>query len=594
MPHDIALISTISAALAGSLVLGLLAARLNLPPLVGYLAAGVMIGPFTPGFVGDVSLASQLAEIGVMLLMFGVGLHFSIADLMAVKRIAVPGAILQIASATLMGAGLAHLWGWDWSSGLLFGLALSVASTVVLLRALEARNSVNTLEGRVAVGWLVVEDLVMVIALVLLPPLAQSITGTPVSAANALDAASAATSAMSNTPSTAGNGANLATLVFQTLLQIGGFVAFMLLIGRKLFPAILSHVAALGSRELFTLSVIAAALGIAFAAAKIFGVSFALGAFFAGIVLRESHLSHRAAEETLPLREAFSVLFFASVGMLFDPRVLLTHPLETLAVLGIIVVGKSIAALLLVLLMRYPLSLALTVAASLAQIGEFSFILAGMGLQLGLISATAQNLILAGAILSIALNPLLFKANDWVSSKADGHHLLQRLKNHWTDPLAVIPDSAPQEALREQVIVIGYGRVGRRLVKTLQANAVRVVIIEQNRERVEQLRGQGLQAVAGDASDPATLIQAHVVHASLLVIALPDIVGVQRIVDNALLLQPDIRIVIRSHDADESRLFESQQQVAVFNGEAALSDSIAGHVLEQLKPARGGSLPERG
>jgi CPA2 family monovalent cation:H+ antiporter-2 len=556
MPHDIALISTISAALGVSLVLGLLAARLHLPPLVGYLAAGVMIGPFTPGFVGDASLAAQLAEIGVMLLMFGVGLHFSIADLLAVKRIAVPGAILQIGSATLMGAALAVGWGWSWTSGLVFGLSLSVASTVVLLRALEARNSVNTHEGRVAVGWLVVEDLFMVVALVLLPPLARSLGGSEA------------------TPDE-----SLFKLIAQTLLQISGFVAFMLLIGKKLFPAILTHVARTGSRELFTLSVVAAALGIAYAAAKVFGVSFALGAFFAGVVLRESHLSHRAAEQTLPLRDAFSVLFFASVGMLFDPRVLMTHPAETLAVVGVIMIGKSIAAMGLVLALRYPLSIALTVAASLAQIGEFSFILGGVGMHLGLLSPLAHNLILAGAILSIALNPLLFKFNDWVIAKSADNHHLQRIKNRWGDPLATIPEDTPAEGLRQQVIVAGYGRIGRRVASRLRENQVDVIVIDQNRELIEKLRQQGLQAVAGDATEPGTLIQAHVAHASMLVLTMPDIVGIARIIDTAVALQPAIRVIVRSHGRDESSLFENQPAVTVISSENALADQIAAAVL---------------
>jgi CPA2 family monovalent cation:H+ antiporter-2 len=437
-----------------------------------------------------------------------------------------------------------------------FGLSLSVASTVVLLRALEARNSVNTHEGRVAVGWLVVEDLFMVVALVLLPPLARSLGGSEA------------------TPDE-----SLFKLIAQTLLQISGFVAFMLLIGKKLFPAILTHVARTGSRELFTLSVVAAALGIAYAAAKVFGVSFALGAFFAGVVLRESHLSHRAAEQTLPLRDAFSVLFFASVGMLFDPRVLMTHPAETLAVVGVIMIGKSIAAMGLVLALRYPLSIALTVAASLAQIGEFSFILGGVGMHLGLLSPLAHNLILAGAILSIALNPLLFKFNDWVIAKSADNHHLQRIKNRWGDPLATIPEDTPAEGLRQQVIVAGYGRIGRRVASRLRENQVDVIVIDQNRELIEKLRQQGLQAVAGDATEPGTLIQAHVAHASMLVLTMPDIVGIARIIDTAVALQPAIRVIVRSHGRDESSLFENQPAVTVISSENALADQIAAAVL---------------
>ncbi|RZA29108.1 MAG: sodium:proton antiporter, partial [Lysobacteraceae bacterium] len=350
MHHELSLITTIAAALGFGLLFGMLAIRLKLPALVGYLAAGVLIGPATPGFVADVQLASQLAEIGVMLLMFGVGLHFSLGDLLDVKKIALPGALLQIGVATVMGIGLAHWWGWGLGAGLVFGLALSVASTVVLLRALESRGVLDSMNGRIAVGWLVVEDLVMVLVLVMLPALSGPLGGKG-------DA-----------------GAELWPALGKTLLQVGAFVAFMLVIGRKIFPWFLWRVAKTGSRELFTLAVIAAAVGIAYGSSALFGVSFALGAFFAGMVLRESELSHRAAEESLPLRDAFSVLFFVSVGMLFDPMVLVEYPLQVLATVAIILFGKSAAAFVLVLALRYPINTAVTVSASLAQIGEFSFI----------------------------------------------------------------------------------------------------------------------------------------------------------------------------------------------------------------------------
>ena len=362
MHHNLSLITTIAAALGFGLIFGMIALKLRLPALVGYLAAGVLIGPATPGFVADVGLAGQLSEIGVMLLMFGVGLHFSIKDLMEVRKVALPGAILQIVVATAMGAALAHWWGWSFGAGLVFGLALSVASTVVLLRALEDKGILDSLNGRIAVGWLVVEDLVTVLMLVLLPAMS-GILG--------------------------GEGGDSTKPLWQTiaitLAQVGAFVAFMLIVGRKLFPWLLWRVAKTGSREMFTLCVIAAAVGIAYGSSEIFGVSFALGAFFAGMVLRESELSHRAAEESLPLRDAFSVLFFVSVGMLFDPMVIVQMPLQVLAVIAVIIFGKSLAAGLLVLALRYPLNTALTVSASLAQIGEFSFILAGVGMQLKLL-----------------------------------------------------------------------------------------------------------------------------------------------------------------------------------------------------------------
>lgn len=551
MPHDVTLISTIAAAMGLGLGLGLLAVKLNLPPLVGYLAAGVAIGPFTPGFVGDVSLAGQLAEIGVMLLMFGVGLHFSMQDLMSVRRIAVPGAILQIASATLLGAGIGWAWGWSLSTALLFGLSLSVASTVVLLRALESRGILNTHEGRVAVGWLVVEDLVMVLALVLIPALAGAVNSNE---ALSLDA--------------------LWPLITKTLLQIGGFVAFMLLIGRQLFPAILAFVARTGSRELFTLCVVAAALGIAYAAAKLFGVSFALGAFFAGVVLRESHLSHRAAEDTLPLRDAFAVLFFVSVGMLFDPRVLLTHPVEVGVVIAIILIGKSIAALLLTLAMRYPLTLGLTVAASLAQIGEFSFILVSMGQQLNLMDKLASDLVLAGAIFSIALNPLLFKCNDRFFQHIERHHWFAKLRLAHPDPLAVIPEDTPETQLRQQVVIVGCGAIGRRVLRELTQRGLPCIAVDENRELVERLRSESIQAVAGDAAEPGTLIQAHIMHASVLVVAISGIVGLERILDTARQLNPAVRIVVRSHGREESSIVSNDALTQSVSAEHALASAI--------------------
>jgi monovalent cation:H+ antiporter-2, CPA2 family len=425
VPHSVTLITTIAAALGVALVMGFLATRLKLPVLVGYLIAGVLIGPATPGFVADIELTRQLAEIGVMLLMFGVGLHFSLDDLLAVRRIAVPGAIGQIAVATALGGALAALWGWSLGAGIVFGLALSVASTVVLLRALENRGVMESVNGRIAVGWLVVEDLVMVLVLVLLPPLAGWL-GAP-----------------SHGHAEAEGTRNLLTALALTLGQVTIFVVLMLVVGRRLFPWLLWQVARTGSRELFTLCVIAAAVGIAYGSAELFGVSFALGAFFAGMVMRESDLSHRAAEESLPLRDAFAVLFFVSVGMLFDPHVLVSQPLQVLAVVAIIVLGKSLAAFVLVLAFRYPLNTALTVSASLAQIGEFSFILATLGVSLGLLPLEGQSLILAGALISIAINPLVFQliepAQAWIRSRSTLARILERLLTRWRSfPRALI------------------------------------------------------------------------------------------------------------------------------------------------------------
>jgi monovalent cation:H+ antiporter-2, CPA2 family len=390
MPHEQSLIATLAIGLGLAFLLGMLAVRLRLPPLVGFLLAGVFIGPHTPGWVADVHLAPQLAEIGVVLLMFGVGTHFSLRDLLAVKAIAVPGALAQILVATALGLAAAHLWGWSFGAGIIFGLALSVASTVVLLRALAERDTLKSDDGQIAVGWLVVEDLVTVVALVLLPALAGVLGGEVPPALGA----------------TAGN---LWLTLAVTLGKVALFVVLMLIIGARVFPWVLKRVAGTRSRELFTLAVIALSLGVAFGASKLFDVSVALGAFFAGMVINGAELSHRAASNLEPLQDTFTALFFVAVGMLFEPLVLVQHPLEVLTVLGIIVIGKSLAALSIVLLLRRPLRTALTVAASLAQIGEFSFILAVMGLDLKLLPAEGQSYIVAGALLSITLNPLLFR-----------------------------------------------------------------------------------------------------------------------------------------------------------------------------------------
>ncbi|MDB5791850.1 MAG: sodium:proton antiporter [Massilia sp.] len=563
MHHEITLITTIAAALGAGLLFGMLAVRLKLPALVGYLAAGIVIGPATPGFVADVSLASQLAEIGVMLLMFGVGLHFSLRDLLDVRKIALPGAILQISVATAMGIGMAHLWGWSLGAGLVFGLALSVASTVVLLRALESRGILDSMNGRIAVGWLVVEDLVMVLVLVLLPALAGPLGG----------------------KSVAGDDTSLWFALGKTLLQVGAFVAFMLIVGRKLFPWFLWKVAKTNSRELFTLAVIAAAVGIAYGSSELFGVSFALGAFFAGMVLRESDLSHRAAEESLPLRDAFSVLFFVSVGMLFDPMVLVESPMKVLAVVLVIIFGKSIAAIVLVLALRYPLNTAITVSASLAQIGEFSFILAALGISLGLMPQEGQSLILAGAIISIAVNPLLFKAIEplqrWLRANSEAVRKLEASP----DPLAELPMTVPHERLTGQVVLVGYGRVGRMIAAELTAQGVHYVVAEQNRELVDMLRRQDQPAVVGNAAEPAVLIQAHIARAAVMVIATPDTFHVRTMIETAKMLNPTIRCVVRTHNEQEAALLRLDTGGKVFLGQQELAGNMTRYVIETLKEA---------
>ncbi|WBY00994.1 YbaL family putative K(+) efflux transporter [Ramlibacter tataouinensis] len=561
MDHHVPLIATVAAGLGLALLLGFMAARLRLPALVGYLLAGVVVGPHTPGFVADAALAAQLAEIGVMLLMFGVGLHFSLGDLLAVRRIAVPGAIVQIAVATAMGAGLASLWGWSAAAAVLFGLSLSVASTVVLLRALESVGLLETFNGRAAVGWLIVEDLAMVLALVLLPPLAAVWQGQG-----------------ADTPS-------LWRGLVITLLQVALFIGLMLIVGRRLFPWVLWHVQKVGSRELFTLCVIAAAVSMAYAATQLFGVSFALGAFFAGMVLRESEFSHRAAQESLPLRDAFAVLFFVSVGMLFNPAVLLEQPLRVLGVTAIILVGKSVAAAIVVLALRYPLNTALTVSASLAQIGEFSFILVNLGAVLGVVPAEAQSLVVAGAILSMALNPLVFRAigplQRWLLARSQ----LARDLNARHDPLAELPMSTDEKFLARQVVLVGYGRVGREIAQALRAAGLPFVVAEENRELVERLRAEGVPAVAGDAAQPEVLVQAHIARARLLVIATPDTLGVRQMAHNARLLNPGIEVVVRSHNAAEAALLESELSGKVFLGEHELARAMTRHVLERCAQA---------
>lgn len=559
MPHNTALLATIAASLVAALAMGLLASRLKLPPLVGYLVAGILIGPATPGFVADMALSGQLAEIGVILLMFGVGMHFSLDDLLAVRKIAVPGAALQITVATAMGTAVAMAWGWPFGGALIFGLSLSVASTVVLIQALERRGLLQSINGQIAVGWLIVEDLAMVLALVLLPAMSGALGGVAAGAVS---------------------GTALAKTVFLTLGKVSVFVALMLVFGGRLFPKLLWQVGRTGSRELFTLCVIAVAVGVAYGSAKLFGVSFALGAFFAGMVMRESPLSRRAAEESLPLRDAFSVLFFVSVGMLFDPRIVMAAPLKLLAVVTIIIIGKSLAALILVLAFHYPLNTALTVSASLAQIGEFSFILAGFGVGAGILPKEGQSLILAGALVSISLNHLVFQliepVQTWIRSRSSYARSLEIA----TDPLAQLPSTVMPETLTGHVVLIGYGRVGRRIGEELAKIGMRFVAVDENRELVEALRKRGQHAVAGDASASAVLIQAHIARARLLVIAAPDAPGARRMVATARMLNPHIQVLLRTHSEEEAELLRKENVGTVLMGEHELALSMIRKIVE--------------
>ena len=563
MEHDIPLITTLVAGFSIALVLGFVAERMKVPALVGYLLAGIIIGPGTPGFVADVHLASQLSEIGIMLLMFGVGLHFSLQDLLAVKRIAVPGAIAQMGLATILGMAASWGWGWSWGAGLVFGLSLSCASTVVLLKALESRGVLASMNGSIAVGWLIVEDLAMVLILVLLPPLA-----------GILDPE------LSQAASTQ----SLWLTLGKTLLQVAAFIAIMLVAGHRVLPWLLWQISRTGSRELFTLGVVVAAIGIAFGAAQLFNVSFALGAFFAGMVMRESEFSHRAAEESLPLRDAFSVLFFVSVGMLFEPAILLEQPLQVLGVVAIIVFGKSIAALAIVLAFRYPLNTALVVSASLAQIGEFSFILAGLGLSLGLLPAEGMSLVLAGALISIALNPVLFAAIEpvrrWILERSTTARRLEQR----TDPYAELPMTTERKYLQGQVVLVGYGRVGKRIADALAISNIPFVVAEQNRELVEGLRKKGIAAVSGNAADPAVLIQAHIADAAMLVVATPDSLNVRQMAQTARALNPGIEIVLRTHSEEESEMLRNEDIGKVFFGEEELAKGMSEHVLRRFNP----------
>jgi monovalent cation:H+ antiporter-2, CPA2 family len=560
--HDISLITTLAAAFGLALVFGFIAAKLKLPALVGYLVAGIAIGPATPGFVADAKIASQLAEIGVMLLMFGVGLHFSVGDLLAVRKIALPGAIVQMLVATALGTGVGTLWGWPFGAALVFGISLSVASTVVLLKALEGRGLLESADGRIAVGWLVVEDLAMVLILVLLPALAPSLGG----------------------KGSHGTQSTFFTIAI-TLAQVGGFVAFMLIVGRRLFPWVLWHVAKTGSRELFTLSVIAAAVSIAYGSSEIFGVSFALGAFFAGMVLRESQFSARAAEDTLPLQDAFAVLFFVSVGMLFDPMVVLDKPLQVLTTVAVIMLGKSLAAVMVVLFLRYSIRTAVVVAASLAQVGEFSFILAGLGVALELLPKEGNDLILAGALISIALNPVMFSLVGPLERWCKRYPRLAASLDPASNPLAELPMSTDQKYLSNQVVLVGWGRVGKQIGAALAAQGIPFVVAESNRELVEGLRRQGVPAVWGDAKDPAVLIQAHIRDARVLAIATPQTMQVRTMVATARELNPGVEVILRSHNIEEAGLLERDGTGKVFVGESELVKSMVSFLLTLVPPA---------
>ncbi len=582
MPHDTPLIATIVAGLGLAFVFGAIAQRLRIQPLVGYLLAGILVGPHTPGFVASQELAPELAEIGVILLMFGVGLHFSLKDLLSVRAIAVPGAIVQIAFATALGAGFAHLMGWSFAGGLVFGLALSVASTVVLLRALAERRLVETEKGRIAVGWLIVEDLAMVLALVLLPALSGILSG---------DNASAV-------PVSTPFGSGVLAVVGWTLLQVAVFVVLMLVVGRRVIPWLLHYIAHTGSRELFRLGVLAIALGVAYGAAKLFGVSLALGAFFAGMVLAESELSHRAAEETLPFRDAFAVLFFVSVGMLFDPTSLVSEFGPILVTLLIIVIGKSVAALLIVLAFRHPLSTALIISASLAQIGEFSFILAELGVGLGVLPEQGRTLILAGAILSILLNPLVFLAVERLQARAER----RRGEGPGMAGAAAAVEAQPagnepaRTGLAQHTILVGFGRVGSLVGQALSEQNLPFLVIEDADKRLGELHAQKIEAINGNAASAPVLLAANPAGARRLVLAIPNVFESGQVIEQARRANPRLEVIARAHSDAEVQHLRALGADEVIMGEREIARGIVDYITngtgELAPPAEAAALSD--
>ncbi len=578
MHHNTPLISTVVVGLVLAFILGALVQRVRVSPLVGYLLAGVLMGPFTPGFVADQNIANELAEIGIILLMFGVGLHFSLKDLLSVRAIALPGAVVQISAATVMGWGLGWALGWSSGKGIMFGLALSTASTVVLLRAMQERRLIDTERGRIAVGWLIVEDIAMVMTLVLLPALAglmnENTTGS-------IDLSA------------------LAWPIAITLGKVAAFVVFMLVVGRRVIPWILHYVAHTGSRELFRLAVFAISLGVAFGAAILFDVSFALGAFFAGMILSESELSQRAANETLPLRDAFAVLFFVSVGMLFDPAIILKEPLPLLATLFIILFGKSLAAFAIVRLFGHPTSTALTISASLAQIGEFSFILVTLGVSLSLMTDRGRDLVLAGAIISIMLNPLWFALLDRFLVKRDAAKAAAEAigaEPAVVDEGSITREPLPVSQLTDHVVLVGHGRVGSVVSAALRQAGTPVLVIEDNPGIIERLREQGAEIISGNAAAPDILQAANVGAARGLLVAIPDAFEGGQIVAKARAISATLPIIARAHSEEEIAHLKYHGATSVIMGEQEIAKAmllqVANGVVSALQPRpEGGSTP---
>jgi CPA2 family monovalent cation:H+ antiporter-2 len=556
------LLITIAGAFGVAFVFGFLATKLKLPPLVGYLLAGIALGPHSPGFVADVELASQLAEVGVILLMFGVGLHFSPGDLKKVRRVAIPGAIAQMVIGFALAMYTALRWGWSAPAAVVFGLSLCVGSTVVVLRVLEDRGLLDSFDGHIAVGWLVVEDLVVVVALVLLPAVLGALGATGVAGSGA-------------------GGLALAKVVTITIVKVAAFIALMALVGRRAVPWLLTHVARTGSRELFTLAVLAVSLGVAVGAASLFGVSFALGAFVAGVVISESDLSYRAGADALPMQDAFAVIFFVSAGMLIDPRILLEQPLRVATTVGVILLGNTVAAAVLLVWLRHPLGAALRLGASLGQIGEFSFILAGLGVSLGVLSEEARSLILAAAMCTIVLNTplyvLLDKLSDWLARYP---RLLDRLERQKAPRMAATDIWMATPA--NHAVLIGYGRVGRTIGEAFERAGIPFIAIDQDRRVVDAMRTLGVTAIFGDATRPGILEHAKPEFAKLLVIATPDPYHARHIIELVRAKNPDIDIIVRTHADLEQEFFEQLGVHKALMGERELAFGMAYHALRSV------------
>ena len=568
MDHSLPLLFTLALAFVLALIFGCIAEKLKCPALVGFLCAGILCSSHTPGPTADMEIAMQLSEVGVILLMFGVGLHFSISDLLKVKGIAVPGAVLQMTIATLLGLLFAvYVWEWSLSSALIFGLCLSCASTVVLLKALEMHGHLNTVDGQISVGWLVVEDIATVLILVLLPPVAQIMGVTP----GGGEAAE---------PMTA---SGIAYVIASTLLHVVAFVAIMMVVGRKFIPWVLWQIAKTGSRELFTLSILTASVGIAYGAAAVFDVSFALGAFFAGMVMRESKYAHRAATDSLPLQDAFSVLFFVGVGMMLDWRVILEEPWSILTMLAIIMIGKSLTAFCLVDFLRYPLHTSLSVGAALAQIGEFSFILAAQGIALGMTDQKMLSMVVASAILSIALNPLMFAMIPYVRRFSVRYFAWARAAAMLTDPYSVLPKETSRRMLMGQTILVGSGAVTRSVAKRLATDDVPFVCISEDKSFAEELREQKHAVISGDAADPMVLVQGHIVTAAQLMVIDIDPVKTLKIVEMAKQLNPELNIMARAGSRDEVEHLKQEGIANVYLDSESVSEVLTGNILDYYK-----------